>query len=285
MENNKTIKGEIFKIDPRNIVVVKDFNSRTNFGDIDELAAQIKEQGVLNPISTIPFVDEDGFEKYKLVDGERRYRAVMKLINEGVEIARIPSLLLSKSTSEEELLLQQALRNEGKPFNAYEWGVLAKKLMDRCGLTQSEVAKKLGKNQSVISRYLGYLELDPKLSSLLKDDVISGSNLDRIMYGAEGDQNRAYKEVTKLLEKAKEKGRKKISLKDCTLDSNTIIYKDSTIIKKGFNTFMKYVQDYSRDGKNEIKIDMTYIINELNNGKTITQIFDTLKCNEYLKAN
>ena len=54
MENNKTIKGEIFKIDPRNIVVVKDFNSRTNFGDIDELAAQIKEQGVLNPISSSP---------------------------------------------------------------------------------------------------------------------------------------------------------------------------------------------------------------------------------------
>lgn len=286
MENNKTIKGEIYKIDPRNIVVVDGFNSRSNFGDIDELAEQIKEQGVLNPISTIPFKDDNGNEKYKLVDGERRYRAVMKLINSGFEIARIPSLLLSKSTSEEELLLQQALRNEGKPFNAYEWGVLAKKLIDRCGLSKSEVAKKLGKNQGAISRYLGYLELDPKLSTLLKDDVISGSNLDRILYGTDGNQDKAYKEVTKLIEKAKEKGRKKISLKDCTIDSGTVVYKDSTIIKRGLNTFMKYIENYSVNGKCEIKIDIMYVLNELNNGKTIVQIFDSLKNKntEYSKA-
>ena len=96
MANNKTTKTDIYKIDPRNIVVTKDFNSRCNFGDLDELARQIKEQGVLNPISVQPFKDENGEEKYRLIDGERRYRAVMKLIDEGEEIARVPALFLSK---------------------------------------------------------------------------------------------------------------------------------------------------------------------------------------------
>ena len=37
MANNKTTKTDIYKIDPRNIVVTKGFNSRCNFGDLDEL--------------------------------------------------------------------------------------------------------------------------------------------------------------------------------------------------------------------------------------------------------
>ena len=41
METNKTTKTDIYKIDPRNIVVKDGFNSREDFGDIDTLANQI----------------------------------------------------------------------------------------------------------------------------------------------------------------------------------------------------------------------------------------------------
>ena len=58
METNKTTKTDIYKIDPRNIVVEDGFNSREDFGDIDTLAKQIEENGVLNPISVVPFKDE-----------------------------------------------------------------------------------------------------------------------------------------------------------------------------------------------------------------------------------
>ena len=80
METNKTTKTDIYKIDPRNIVVKDGFNSREDFGDIDTLAKQIEENGILNPISVVPFKDESGNEKYRLIDGERRYRAVMSLL-------------------------------------------------------------------------------------------------------------------------------------------------------------------------------------------------------------
>lgn len=78
METNATKRTDIFLIDPRNIVVVENFNVRRDF-DLEELKEQIKSKGVLNPVTVIPF-KEDGVERYKLVDGERRYRATMLAI-------------------------------------------------------------------------------------------------------------------------------------------------------------------------------------------------------------
>lgn len=69
METNATKRTDIFLIDPRNIVVVENFNVRRDF-DLEELKEQIKSKGVLNPVTVIPF-KEDGVERYKLVDGER----------------------------------------------------------------------------------------------------------------------------------------------------------------------------------------------------------------------
>ena len=74
MEARSTKRTDLFLIDPRNIVVVAGFNVRIDF-DLEELKEQIKDKGVMNPITVIPFRDESGAEKYKLVDGERRYRA------------------------------------------------------------------------------------------------------------------------------------------------------------------------------------------------------------------
>lgn len=246
-EFNKTTKTDLYKIDPRNIVVVEGFNCRKNFGDIDKLAEEIKAQGILNPISVIPFKDENGNDKYRLVDGERRYRATMKLINEGAEILRIPALFLSKSMSEEDMLIQQALRNEGEQFTPYEWGLLAKRLMDKCGLTMKEVSEKLGINIGTISRYLGYLELDPRLSELIRDRKISGPNLDRVLNAYNGDEEAAYKEIVKLLKSMEEKGTTKVSLRDCDKKSKTVIFKDSTAIRKGLDKLISYLKEYQTE--------------------------------------
>jgi ParB family chromosome partitioning protein len=68
MGTNKTKNTDLFLIDPRNIVVVDGFNVRRDF-DLDELKEQIKAKGVLNPLTVIAFKDDEGNEKYKLVDG------------------------------------------------------------------------------------------------------------------------------------------------------------------------------------------------------------------------
>ena len=47
----KKTHSNVFNIDPRKIDIMQGFNQRIDFGDINELAAQIKEQGLLEAIS------------------------------------------------------------------------------------------------------------------------------------------------------------------------------------------------------------------------------------------
>lgn len=278
-ETNKTTKTDIYNIDPRRIVVVDGFNSRTDFGNIDELAAQIKEQGVLNPISVIPQKDDDGNETYRLVDGERRYRAVMKLISEGVDIARIKALFLSKSTSEEEMLVQQFLRNEGKNFTEYELGILCRKLRDNCGKTVPEIAKMLGKNQGVISYALADLEYDPRIQEMLKTNQICGPDVRRVFtaakekYGKDKFEKKAIDELLNLKNKAAKEGKEDVTLKDSILVADA---KDTKAFIKGMTVINRYYTAYRK----RFNADMTpqdvfdYLKN--NPSATIRDAFDAL---------
>jgi ParB family chromosome partitioning protein len=279
MANNKTTKTDIYNIDPRNIIVVDGFNSRIDFGNLDELAAQIKEQGMLNPISVIAVKDDNGEEKYRLVDGERRYRAVMKLIAEGNDIARIKAIFLSKSISEEEMLAQQMLRNEGKPFTEYELGILCAKLRDKCGKTVAEIAKMLGKNPGVISYALKDLEYDPRIQEMLKKGEICGPDVRRVFtaakekYGEDKYEAKATAELLKIKEKSVKDGNDDVSIKDCLLVSDS---KDTKAFAKGMTVFNRYIFAYERRAGGKIDINPVDLAKEIakDPSKTIREIFD-----------
>ena len=145
INTNSTKRTDIYSVDPRNVVVVDNFNVRRDFA-IDELKEQIKLQGVLNPITVVPFKDENGDEKYRLVDGERRLRATLAAISEGADIKRIKAIFLPRNTKEEDLLIEQMMRNEGKNFTEYESAIMFQRFRDKFGYTQSEIAQKFGKN-------------------------------------------------------------------------------------------------------------------------------------------
>lgn len=279
----KTTKTDLFKIDPRSIKVVEGFNSRTDFGDIDELAKQIAEQGVLNPIS----VRKGENDTYELVDGERRYRAVMRLIEQGVEIARVPAIILPKSITKEQLMLQQIMRNEGKPFNEYEYGVAYKKLMDVNGLTIDEIAAKVGKNRSHIDYCTSHLRRDERVQELLKTNKISGGQV-RLIYQAHHNEEEAVKEVMKAAEnheKNVESGKavykngkvRKISLSDLDgFESKVVLKRDSAQIKKGLNLLIKYYKQVTADVKVPIELNILDIVNKLNKDVD-TSIIDILE--------
>lgn len=273
METNKTTKKDIYQIDPRNIVVQEGFNSRVDFGDIDELASQIREQGVLNPITVIPFTTEDGAEKYRLVDGERRYRATMKLIESGFEIPRIPALFQPKSTSKEDMLIQQLMRNEGKPFSEYEYGIAFQKFQ-KFGYSNADIAKKLGVKQWKIDCFLAHLNRDEKVQELMKDGRITGVDVRHIYQAAKNEQT-AVKEILKLVKKAENKGEKKVSLKDLDMDSAYSVVKDTTAVKKGLSTLFNYIKTYTRNGKLTLGIDVYDVYNAIKDGKkNLKQVFD-----------
>lgn len=169
METNATKRKDIFLIDPRNIVVMENFNVRRDF-DLDELKEQIKSKGVLNPVTIISFKDEDSVERYKLVDGERRYRATMLAINEGADISYIPALKAPKDATTEDLYIEQMMRNEGKRFTELECAIMFRRFKEEFGYSQVEIAEKFKKSPAFISKCLSLLDLP----QYLQDKIASG---------------------------------------------------------------------------------------------------------------
>ena len=254
METNKTTKTDIYKIDPRNIVVEDGFNSREDFGDIDTLAKQIEENGILNPISVVPFKDESGNEKYRLSDGERRYRAVMSLLDRGVSVDRIPALFQPKSADQKALLVQQIIRNEGKGFNEMELAIAYKKLLDE-GMTKEEIAEKIaGGKHSKVNYCLGHLNRDERIQKLIADGKVSGV-LVRQIYSAHGkdDKDGAVKELLELAERVEGKietdgnSKKARATKKDLLSNDVQLRQDSTAIRKGITLLLMYNEHYNPD--------------------------------------
>ena len=279
---NKTKRTDIFSIDPRNIIVPEGFNSRVNFGDIDELATQIKEAGMLNPITVQAVKQEDGSEKYSLIDGERRYRAIMKLIDnnekiKGKDIDYIKAIIVPGNLTKQELYVQQAMRNEGKNFNEYEWAILANKLRTECGITNiSEIARLLGKNNGVVVYWLQILEMPQDFQELVRTGKLCGADLRRILQATNKDYDKARDEIDKLKDNAKEKGETKLSLKSLDFTSMTKVFKDSKAVLKGLNVLMEYAAYYG-DEENPIELDIVSMHEHLKKGGMIDEIFKQAK--------
>ena len=274
-EINKTTKRDLYNIDPRNIVVVEGFNSRIDF-DLEELKESIRENGVKNPISVIPFKDENGNEKYRLVDGERRYRATMELLNEGADIMRIPALFLSKSLKPDELLIEQLIRNEGKHFSEYEYGIAFRKFVD-LGYEPLEIVKKLGlaKWKTI---FLTHTERDERVQELMREGKIEGTEVRRI-YQAHGkdDEAGAVKEILAAAQKIDGTEKKKITLADLDrLSSKTIAVRDSAAIKKGLGILFEYYSKYSdlAGEDRELDLDIMDIYERLSKKDTKETIID-----------
>lgn len=274
----KTVKNNMYKIDPRLIDVVDGFNSRVDFA-LDELKESIKLNGIKNPISVIPTKDDNSNERYRLVDGERRYRAVMSLLEDGEDIKRIPAIFLSKSLTPEELLMEQLLRNEGKRFTEYEYAIAFRKFID-LGYQPSEIVKKLGLAPWK-TIFLTHLERDERVQKLMREGRIEGTEVRRI-YQAHGkeDEKGAVDEIVSAAKRLKESGNtdKKITLASLDkLSSKTVAVKDSAAIKKGLSKLFEYYRKATNDGEIEIELNLTDVFNRLSSGKeTIADILGSL---------
>lgn len=267
----------LLHIDPKNIVVSENFNSRCEFGDIEELANQIAKDGVLNPIHVR--YDKYDPKKYILVDGERRYRAIMHNINKGINIDIVPALLVD-NIDMKELYRIQIQSNEGKNFNEYEYAIAYQHLISE-GMTHQEICEHLNKKPWHINVCLAHLKRDEKVQELLKTDRITGVDV-RHIYQAHKNPQEAVNVIMRLKDIADKQGEHKISLKnlkpskeiklnDSEFDKTTIAM-DTVSIKNGLYKLMEYmnkVPDY-----NKPKFSVGYIYNQLKEGKMITDILE-----------
>ena len=254
-EINATKRTDIYQIDPRNIVVVEGFNARKNF-DLDELKEQIRKVGVLNPITVIPFKDkETGAEKYRLVDGERRYRAVMALLAEGEDIKRIKAMYLPKGTKEEDLLIQQLLKNTGKQFSEIEMAKLFNRFKEQWGYTQTEIADKFCKKASFVSRCMALLDLPAEIIEMMERGEISADTARQIANRHKDDVDAQVEDAEKAVNTAKAKGKKTATTKDIPVNVQA-----ANLIAKIRKDLKKYASLMdSLDGENA-EVMMTHTI-------------------------
>lgn len=269
---------KLIYINPLNISVKPNFNSRRDFGDIEELAKQIANEGVINPIHVQEIPEQNG--KYFLVDGERRYRAVMYNIEHGININSIPAIQV-KDIDEKELYKIQILTNEGKNFNEYEYALAYQKLIYKTGMSLQEVSEFVGKKLWHVNVCLAHLKRDKKVQDLLKEERITGSDVRRI-YQAHKNDEQALNVILRLKQYADEHGEHKIHLKnlkkvkEVRLDNNafdkTTIAMDTTAIKNGLYRLMTYVEQLTPEQKK--KFSIKYIVEQLKEGKLIDEILE-----------
>jgi ParB family chromosome partitioning protein len=122
---------------------------------LSELAASIKEKGIIQPVVVRRVGDE-----FELVAGERRFMAAKKL---GME--SIPAVVAGKLSKEEMLELSLIENLQREDLNPIDTAKGYKRLLDECLLTQTQVAQKIGKDRSSVTNALRMLNLpEEKLS-------------------------------------------------------------------------------------------------------------------------
>ncbi len=144
------------------------FQPRKDFGrePLEELKKSIHENGLVQPI-TVRRVEEGMFE---LVSGERRFRAVTEL-----GYSEIPAYVLQvdSDTKMLELALTENLQRED--LNAIEVAAGYQRLLDECGLTQEQVAERVGKDRATVANFLRLLKLPAEIQkSLIEGDISAG---------------------------------------------------------------------------------------------------------------
>lgn len=145
---------------------------RTNFKkeDLEELAASIEKEGLLQPIVVRKVGDH-----YQIIAGERRWQACRTLGLQSVPV-RIKEADDDKAL--ELALIENVQRSDLNPIEeAYGY----KRLMDRRHMTQSEVAQAVSKGRSTIANALRLLELPESAQQLLFEEKITAGHARAIL--------------------------------------------------------------------------------------------------------
>lgn len=156
------MKIDIMLVDPN------PFQPRTSFAPeaMEDLKKSIIANGLIQPITVRRFGDT----RYQLISGERRLRACKDLGHK-----EIPAYILEVAT--DELMLAMALIEniQREHLNPIEVGLAYKRLMDECGLTQEEIAERVGKDRSTVANSMRLLKLPPQIQdSLVNGDITMG---------------------------------------------------------------------------------------------------------------
>ena len=129
---------------------------------LDELVESLRNHGLLQPIIVRP-----AGERYEILAGERRWRAAQEL---GWE--RIRAVVLA--ATDDQMLEWAIVENiQREDLNPIELAQACKRLKETCGLTQEDLAQRLGKSRSAVTNTLRLLDLPAAIQNHVSRGTIS----------------------------------------------------------------------------------------------------------------
>ena len=224
---------------------------RKNFDQeaLEELAESIKEYGLIQPIVV---TKKDGY--YSIIAGERRWRA-----SKIAGLQEIPAIIREDNEKiNSEISLIENMQRED--LNPYEKALGVRTLIDNYGLTQEEVAKKLGKGRSTIANIVRVLNLEPRVLEMAKEGKLTEGHCKALL--AITDPEKQYTTAIQMLERGAtvRQVEKKARIKETKeeLDRNHILYKS---IEDNFQSFFGFKVRLDA-GKRRGKIIIEYTSND-----------------------
>ena len=152
---------------PLTSIVANPHQPRRQFNDaaLNELAASLRSTGVIQPVIVRPAGDGSG--AYQLIAGERRWRAA-KL----ADLATIPAIVRDVDTvTQAQMALIENIQRED--LNPLERAHAYHALISQLGLSQAELAGRLGEDRTTVNHFLRLLDLPEPVQALVRDGKLS----------------------------------------------------------------------------------------------------------------
>ncbi len=154
--------------------------TRMDPGSLEDLAASIKAQGLIQPIS----VRSVGGDRYEIIAGERRWRAAQI-----AGLAAVPVLI--RDIPDEAVLAMSLIENiQREDLNPLEEAAGLQRLIDEFGMTHQEAADAVGRSRSAATNLLRLLQLAKPVQDMLMAGDLEMGHARALLPLAKGEQGR-----------------------------------------------------------------------------------------------
>ncbi len=168
-QHESVFQIEIEKIKPNPLQPRHEFDEE----GINELVQSIREFGIIQPLVVSKMTEETELGTrvfYELIAGERRFRAAKKL-----GLSQVPAIIRAVDASRSKLEMALIENLQRRDLNSMEAAKAYARLAEEFGLTQREIAAKVGKSRETIANTMRLLGLPSDMQRALQENKINES--------------------------------------------------------------------------------------------------------------
>lgn len=207
-------RGSSYFVDPTTICRREGWNNRFDFGEIEELAGSLAEQGMLMPLRIKRIDGHPDGKLFVLVDGDRRLTAIEHLLKDG-PLSRfpalaegVPAIIVDKKQEDLKSLIQMFVANTGKPLLPLEEASAYKRMQD-AGMGIMAIASAVGRKHVHVVATLALLQADTDVQEAVEKGEVTPTLAKKIATGARGDKAKQKELIAQAKAAGKDQGKKK----------------------------------------------------------------------------